>query len=510
MKTCISSMLSLAYFLFFIFPNKASSYSNFTECLVAEHFRDVTTYDVVYTPVNTSFNSLLQSRIQNLRFLSASTPKPLAIVTPKDESHLQIGYSCAYEFSVQIRIRGGGHDSEGLSYTSAVPFVIFDFISAGSMLMLKMALPGIAQKNRTIGFPGSTWPSVGMGGFLSGGGYGSLMRKYGLGADNVVDIQFMNKNGNIYIGRSSIGEDLFWAIRGGTASSYGVVLSWKIKLVPRTLEQNATQLVHKYQTFAAKTDRNLYIRAKITPVNLTPEVRNKTVLVSFQSLFLGRANRLLKIMQKGFPELGLTKEDCHEMSWIKSTLWFAGDVGFPKGESLNLLMNRDLAPKLYFKAKTDYVEEPISVKGLEGMWKRLMQQEEGAAELLMIPYGGKMDKFTESAIPFPHRAGNLYMLYQGVYWNENTTVSIQKKSLKWLRSLSKYLTPHVSKNPRRSYVNFNDLDLGVSNKSYEEASSWGTRYFKNNFKRLVQVKNDIDPQDIFHHEQSIPLFPSIS
>lgn len=71
-----------------------------------------------------------------------------------------------------------------------------------------------------------------MGGFLSGGGYGSLMRKYGLGADNVVDIQFMNKNGNIYIGRSSIGEDLFWAIRGGTASSYGVVLSWKIKLVP--------------------------------------------------------------------------------------------------------------------------------------------------------------------------------------------------------------------------------------------------------------------------------------
>lgn len=280
--------------------------------------------------------------------------------------------------------------------------------------------------------------------------------------------------------------------------------------VKRTLEQNATQLVHKYQTFAAKTDRNLYIRAKITPVNLTPEVRNKTVLVSFQSLFLGRANRLLKIMQKGFPELGLTKEDCHEMSWIKSTLWFAGDVGFPKGESLNLLMNRDLAPKLYFKAKTDYVEEPISVKGLEGMWKRLMQQEEGAAELLMIPYGGKMDKFTESAIPFPHRAGNLYMLYQGVYWNENTTVSIQKKSLKWLRSLSKYLTPYVSKNPRRSYVNFNDLDLGVSNKSYEEASSWGTRYFKNNFKRLVQVKNDIDPQDIFHHEQSIPLFPSIS
>lgn len=102
------------------------------------------------------------------------------------------------------------------------------------------------------------------------------------------------------------------------------------------------------------------------------------------------------------------------------------------------------------------------------------------------------------------------MLYQGVYWDRNTPMASQKKRLKWLRSLSKYLTPYVSKNPRRSYINFNDLDLGIGNKSYEEASIWGTRYFKNNFKRLVQVKNMIDNENIFHHEQSIPFFPSIS
>lgn len=47
----------------------------------------------------------------------------------------------------------------------------------------------------------------------------------------------------------------------------------------------------------------------------------------------------------------------------------------------------------------------------------------------MTLYGGKMDKFTESATPFPRRAGNVYMLYQGVYWNENTTVATQTKKL---------------------------------------------------------------------------------
>lgn len=213
--------------------------------------------------------------------------------------------------------------------------LLISLICVTLLLMLQMALSGfatiselyyrIAEKNSTLGFAGSTWPGVSISGFLSGGGYGSLMRKYGLGADNVIDIQFMNKNSNIYMDKGSIGEDLFWAVRGGTASSYGIVLAWKIKLVPvpeivtvfeikRTLEQNVTKLVHLYQSFAPKTERNLHIRARMTTVNLTADGKKKTVLVSFQSLFLGRANRLLQIMQKGFPELGLVKEDCSEMS----------------------------------------------------------------------------------------------------------------------------------------------------------------------------------------------------
>ncbi|KAL8112876.1 hypothetical protein AgCh_020253 [Apium graveolens] len=71
------------------------------------------------------------------------------------------------------------------------------------------------------------------------------------------------------------------------------------------------------------------------------------------------------------------------------------------------------------------VKDPVSGNGLERTWKRLMQREEGAAELLMTLYGGKMDKFTKSATPFPCKAGNFYMLY----WNENTTVATQMKSL---------------------------------------------------------------------------------
>jgi hypothetical protein len=34
----------------------------------------------------------------------------------------------------------------------------------------------------------------------------------------------------VFLNRKSIGEDIFWAIRGGSAASFGVILAWKIRL----------------------------------------------------------------------------------------------------------------------------------------------------------------------------------------------------------------------------------------------------------------------------------------
>ncbi|XP_017222221.1 tetrahydroberberine oxidase [Daucus carota subsp. sativus] len=540
MKRAISSSLLLVTYLLLLINlwTLASSADNadqeFLKCLSSPFYEGIKLSEILYTPNNSSYTSVLQSSIQNLRLAGLTGQMPSFIVTPIIYSQVQIVVLCAKNHQLQVRVRGGGHDFEGLSYVSDQPFVLIDLINLrnitvdagnGTAWVQSGANLGelnyrIAEKSSEFAFPGGVWPTVGIGGFLGGGGYGSLTRKYGLGADSVIDYRFLNYESNVFDRVSVVGsEDIFWAVRGGTASSFGIVLEWQIKLVPvpknvtvfavtRTLAQNATWIFHQWQYVAPNIHRDLYIKAKITSIK-TADGKEKTIQVSFESLFLGPVDRLLNIMEKSFPELDLVRKDCTEMSWVKSTLWFA-NAGFPNGESLELLLNRNAFQKFYFKAKSDFVQEPIPAEALDGIWKLFFELEAGEAQIEITPFGGKMDEFPESALPFPHRAGNLYMMLEGVQWDNKTSPEKQGKLLKWLERLHMYLTPFVSKNPRASYVNYNDLDLGVGSKTYDEASVWGNMYFKNNFKRLVQVKTEHDPHNFFRHDQSIPVFPEMS
>ncbi|CAN1251081.1 Berberine bridge enzyme-like 25 [Linum perenne] len=271
----------------------------------------------------------------------------------------------------------------------------------------------ISQKSRTLAFPGGICPR-----------YGNLLRKYGLAADNVVDAVFVDAKGRT-LDRHSMGEDMFWAIRGGGGNSFGVAVAWKVSLVPvpekltvfrvsRTLEQNATKLVHRWQRTAK------------------------------------------------------------------------------------------------YKGKSDYVEKPIPKFGWEGVWKKLNELGPMAGALVMIPYGGKMGEIPEWSLPFPHRAGNLFMIQYDVFWNEDG-IEASERNVNWIREVYSYMTPFVSKNPRAAYVNYRDLDIGMNEideggkgTSYKEARVWGLKYFKNNFDRLVKVKTAVDPDNFFRNEQSIP------
>ncbi|PSS28924.1 Berberine bridge enzyme-like [Actinidia chinensis var. chinensis] len=526
MRISICSLLTLAsLFCISISPATSNSGSNnFQNCFHHQTNLSVSISNVTFTKNSSSYASILQSSTQNLRFSTNSTPKPEFIIMPIHKSHIQAAIICSRKNGMKIRVRSGGHDYEGLSYVSNDPFVILDlanlrsikvFIEKESAWVESGATLGelyreIAEKSRVYGFPAGSCPTVGVGGHFSGGGFGTIFRKYGLAVDNIIDAKIIDANGRI-LNRRSMGEDLFWAIRGGGGASFGVIFAWKVKLVrvpstvtvfeiQKTSEQGATKLLHKWQLIANKLTKDLFLHAVVGVIEAS-ESSNKTVVVSFGSLFLGGVDKLLTLMEQNFPELGVDRRDCTEMSWIESVLYFAG---FPTEGSYDVLLNRTQAFKSFFKAKSDYVKKPISEAGLEGLWKVVLEEE--ASLLILTPYGGKMSEISDSETPFPHRNGNLYKIQYMVTWETDDET---EKNMGWIRRLYAYMTPYVSKSPRSAYLNYRDLDLGVNRNgytNYAQASVWGLKYFKSNFKILAQIKTKVDPSNFFRDEQSIPLF----
>lgn len=434
---------------------------------------------------------------------------------------------------MRIRIRSGGHDFEGLSYSSTydIPFVLLDMINLRAISVDPKAKTATVQAGATLGevyywiyrasgtlaFPAGVWSTVGVTGLICGGGYGPLRRIYGLAADNVIDVRMIDVKGRI-LNRKSMGEDLFWAIRGGSCSSFGIILSWKLNLVDvpktlisfvvfRTLEQNVTKILYPMQSIAPKLPKEVEMRIRISTIqsNTSSRADGKTVQLAFAGVYLGAggADELLKIMQTNLPELGMVRGDLEEVTWIQAVMINSFFYLFSDNYTPEDLLDRTFLVDIPTKAKSDFVRDPISEEGLNGLWEKLLEVGVGETTVIFTFYGGKMDEYSESAIPFPNRAGTLYMVYSRVLWVGNTT-----QKLEWIRSLHSYLTPYVSKNPRRAYSNYDDLDLGVNNGegsiSYLRARKWGKSYYNNNFHKLVLVKTRVDPNNFFRHEQSIP------
>ncbi|KAL2343715.1 hypothetical protein Fmac_005000 [Flemingia macrophylla] len=494
----------------------------FLKCLTLHSDPSIPISAVTYFPNSPSYPSILEAYIRNLRFSSPTTPKPSFIVAPTHVSHIQASIICCQSFNLELRIRSGGHDYDGLSYVSEAPFVVLDMFMLRSVVVnledvtvtvdsgstVGELYHGIARRTKVHAFPAGVCPSVGVGGHFSGGGYGNLMRRFGLSVDHVLDAVVVDAQGKV-LDRESMGEDLFWAIRGGGGASFGVIVSWKVKLVPvpqvvtvfrvlKTLEEGATDIVHHWQHVADNIHDGLFIRVVVSPVKRKGQ---KTIRAKLNALFLGSAQELLDVMAERFPQLGLVAEQCIEMSWIDSVLFW---YNYPVGTSVDVLLQRHASPEKFLKRKSDYVQQPISKPALEGIWKKMMELEKPV--LTFNPYGGKMGEISDVETPFPHRAGNIFKIQYSVSWKEDGE-DVANRYLDLIRKMYDYMTPYVSKSPRSSYLNYRDVDIGVNrpgNATYAEASVWGEKYFKRNFDRLVEVKTRVDPNNFFRYEQSIP------
>ena len=67
---------------------------------------------------------------------------------------------------------------------------------------------------RNLSVVGGSDKDVGIVGWLTGGGHSPVSPKYGLGVDNVLEMEIVTPKGDIVTANECVNPDLFWAFRG--------------------------------------------------------------------------------------------------------------------------------------------------------------------------------------------------------------------------------------------------------------------------------------------------------
>lgn len=84
--------------------------------------------------------------------------------------------------------------------------------------------------NQTI--VGGGGKTVSVGGYITGAGHGLLSSRHGLAADQVLEMEVVTPKGDIVTANECQNQDLFWAMRGGGGSTFGVMTSVTMRTFP--------------------------------------------------------------------------------------------------------------------------------------------------------------------------------------------------------------------------------------------------------------------------------------
>jgi len=148
----------------------------------------------------------------------------------------------AAERGFTIGIRSGGHSwvangvRDGGLLIDLSRMQEIDIDVAAQTVAVSPAVKG-RELNERLGeqglyFPGGHCPSVGLGGFLLGAGFGWNCVDRGVGATSVVAIDVVTADGELIRADDNDNSDYMWAARGAGPGFFGVITRFHLKVYP--------------------------------------------------------------------------------------------------------------------------------------------------------------------------------------------------------------------------------------------------------------------------------------
>ncbi len=167
--------------------------------------------------------------------------RPALIVRCAAASDVQAAVNFARERKLPVAVRGGGHNVSGSGSCdgglqldmSRLTRIEVDSTSRRARVEAGATCGEFDRATQAFGLAttGGICSKTGVAGLTLGGGFGWLMRKYGLALDNLVSLDVVTADGELRTASASENPDLFFGLRG-SQSNLGIVTSLEYRLHP--------------------------------------------------------------------------------------------------------------------------------------------------------------------------------------------------------------------------------------------------------------------------------------
>jgi FAD/FMN-containing dehydrogenase len=322
--------------------------------------------------------------------------------------------------------------------------------------------------------------STGVGGFTLGGGIGWLMRKHGLACDNLIAADVVTADGRLVRASETENADLFWGLRGG-GGNFGIVTEFDLRL------HAVGPIVYAGPIFYAADAAGDLLRAfrdwaDGAPDEITALVNLTTAppLPVIPSEWHGK-----KVAAFIATSTGPVEEGDSLVGAFRSLATPIADLLGPMPYQVIQSLIDPLWPKginSYFKATNlSRLDDNL----IEHLCELHLEAPGPQCEIHVHQMGGAVARVAEDATAFAERSMP-YVLNAVTGWHDTEAGPSHEK---WARHV---IGAASDASTGRAYVNF----LGDSNAA---RSSYGDE----TYARLVALKNEYDPTNVFRLNQNI-------
>jgi FAD/FMN-containing dehydrogenase len=415
---------------------------------------------------------------------------PAAVVRCANVQDVQGTVEYARTTGRELAVRGGGHSVPGFGTAD-------DAIVADLSMMNDVRVDHASQTAHVGG--GATWgtfndagydhglgttggiiSTTGVGGLTLGGGIGYLARSHGLSCDNLISAQVVLADGQVVTASETSRPDLFWALRGG-GGNFGIVTDFEFRMHPvRDIygglllfePEDAQDVLRYFRDFIADAPREyggFPAWQLAPPLPFVPEDRVGDPFIVVVSCWNGDHDEGARVIDR-FRQVA------------KPVAEMVGPMPYPAlNSSFDALVPRGL--QHYWKAVfvEDLTDDAIAAHLKHGPNVPVVN-----STIHIYPINGACHDVPADATAFGHREANYACVIAGM-WPDPAD---NEAHTAWVRDYFAALAPHSESGGYTNFASADDQGRVRDN-------------FGSGYDRLAQIKQEYDPDNVFHLNQNI-------